>query len=278
MASRCVPDVGRSLEAPLSIETIRRGLVTERIGVQTYLFGEVGSTNAVLRHLAQTGAADGTVVLAETQTVGRGRLGKPWFSPPALNVYASVLLRPPIAPSAVPAFAMIASLAVADAVWAEGLPASVKWPNDVLVARRKVAGTLVGYAIEGDRTQYVILGVGVNLNVDRAMLVTGLGAAATDAGSLREAAGHPIDRNAFAARLLNALEKWDDAYRARGPAPVLEAWRQRDGLAGHLVRLREPHREWLARAIGVSADGRLLVQNDSDAPCEVTDAEVVFAD
>lgn len=278
MTSGCVSDVEASVASPLSVEAIRRALTTERIGRETYLFGEVGSTNAVLRHLAQTGAADGTVVLADTQTVGRGRLGKPWFSPPALNLYASVLLRPAIVPSAVPAFSIIASLAVVDVVTAEGLPATVKWPNDVLVGRRKVAGTLVGYAIEGDRTQYVILGVGVNLNVDRATLATGLGSAATDAGSLREAAMRPIDRNAFAARFLNALETWDGRYRARGSAPVLEAWRQRDGLAGHRVRIRESQGDWVARAAGIDGDGRLLVDDGTGAPRAVTDAEVAFAD
>ena len=278
MPSGSVGEVDVPLASVLSVDAIRRTLATERIGAQIYLFGEVGSTNAVLRHLAQTGAADGTVVLADTQTLGRGRLGKPWFSPPALNLYASVLLRPSLVPSAVPAFSIIASLAIADAVRAEGLSAAVKWPNDVLVDGRKVAGTLVAYAIEGDRAQYVILGVGVNLNADRATLLTGLGAAARDAGSLREAAVRSIDRNAFAARFLNALEKWDDAYRARGPAPVLEAWRQRDGLAGHRVRIREPGHDWLARATGITVDARLVVVDEAGVPCEVADAEVTRAD
>jgi BirA family biotin operon repressor/biotin-[acetyl-CoA-carboxylase] ligase len=278
MSSGCATGGALSLGSPLSVEAIRRGLVTERVGVQTYLFGEVGSTNAVLRHLAETGAADGTVVLADAQTLGRGRLGKPWFSPPARNLYASVLLRPSIVPSAVPVFSIIASLAVADAVWAEGLCAAVKWPNDVLLDRRKIAGTLIGYAIEGDRTQYVILGVGINVNVDRPMLVEGLAAAARHATSLAEAAGRPIDRNALAARVLSALEKWDDVYRARGAAPLVEAWRERDGLAGHRVRIREPRREWSARVIGITLAGRLLVEDDAGAPCEVADGEVAFAD
>src|SRR5687768_4009061 len=90
---------------PLSIDALRSRLVTDRVGFHTYLFGEVGSTNAVLRRLAETGAADGTVVFAETQTAGRGRLGKPWFSPPGLNLYASVLFRPSIPLAAVPIFA-----------------------------------------------------------------------------------------------------------------------------------------------------------------------------
>lgn len=267
----------QALDAAIHIDEIRRTLRTARVGFQTYLFGEVGSTNAVLRRLAETGAADGTVVLAETQTVGRGRLGKLWFSPPGLNLYASVLLRPSIPPSAVPVFAMIASLAVSEAVWSEGLPAGIKWPNDVLVERRKVAGSLVSFTSGGDLVDYVILGVGVNLNVERAMLVAGLGAAAAGAGSLCEFAGRSIDRNAFAASVLNALEAWDDTYRAHGPEPVLLAWRKRDALAGQPVVVRESGREYRAIALGVNGDGRLVVEDERGTRRDLVDAEVVFA-
>lgn len=273
-----VPEEEKSHDAALFIDEIRRTLVTDRVGFQTYLFGEVGSTNTVLRRLAETGAADGTVVLAEAQTVGRGRLGKPWFSPPGLNLYASVVLRPAIAPSAVPVFSMIASLALTDSMWAECAPAGVKWPNDVLIERRKVAGTLVGYAMAGDRVEYVILGVGVNLNADRATLKTGLGAAAAaGATSLREVLGRPIDRNAFAGAFLNFLEKWDDEYRTHGPLPVLQAWRERDALVGHLVDVHESRCTFRARAVGVSNDGRLVVEDAVGWRRDVTDAEIVFA-
>jgi BirA family biotin operon repressor/biotin-[acetyl-CoA-carboxylase] ligase len=278
MASARVSGVEGPVVSPLSVAAIRRGLVTERIGGQTYMFGEVGSTNIVLRHLAQSGAADGTLVLADSQTEGRGRFGKPWFSPPGVNLYASALLRPAITPSEVLLYATIASLAVADAIVAEGVSAAVKWPNDVLVGGRKVAGTLAGYAVEGGRTLHVILGVGVNLNVDRAALRRALGDAAAGAGSLTEAAARPIDRNVFAARFVNALEHWDAAYRARGPAAVLEAWRRRDGLAGHRVRVRELHREWVARATGIGEDGQLLVTDDAGIVRAVADAEVALAD
>jgi BirA family biotin operon repressor/biotin-[acetyl-CoA-carboxylase] ligase len=262
---------------PLSIDEIRTRLVTDRVGFHTYLFGEVGSTNAVLRRLAQTGAADGTVVFAETQTAGRGRFGKLWFSPPGLNLYASVLFRPSIPRSAVPVFAMVASLALTDATWAESVPAAIRWPNDVLVDGRKVAGTLVSYASAGDVVEYVIVGVGVNINVDRAALVSGLGAAATEATSLAEAAGHPIDRNAFAAAFLNALEAWDATYRASGPEALLAAWRERDALAGHLVDVREAPRRYVARALDIGADGRLIVEDEAGRRHILTDAEIRFA-
>ena len=211
----------------LSIDEIRRRLVTDRLGFQIYLFGEVSSTNDVLRHLAAKGAVDGTVVLAESQTMGRGRLGKPWFSPSGVNLYASVLARPAIPPAAVPTYALIASLALTEAIWIEGSPASIKWPNDVVIEDRKVGGTLVSYSIASERLEYVILGMGVNLNVDRATLRTGLGPAAHEATSLSDCVGRTIDRNAFTAKLLNLLEKWDDEYRGHGPKRILTALSER---------------------------------------------------
>jgi BirA family transcriptional regulator, biotin operon repressor / biotin---[acetyl-CoA-carboxylase] ligase len=272
------PVLTARVEDRLAIEQIRRTLATDRVGFQTYLFGEVGSTNTVLRRFAETGAPDGTVVLAEAQTMGRGRLGKPWFSPPGLNLYASVLFRPAIPPSAVPVFAFISSLALTDAIWAEGLPAGIKWPNDVLVDGRKVAGTLAAYASAGDVVEYVILGLGVNLNVDRGALTTALGPAATQATSLREVAGRRIDRNAFAAAFLNLLEKWDDAYRTCGGDAVLQAWRDRDAVAGHTVEIRGSGDAWRGRSLGVNRDGRLVVQDVNGMRREVLTGEIVIID
>ena len=277
MANRSVDRACEADVLPLSIEDIRRKLATDRVGFHIYLFGEVGSTNVALRRLAETGAADGTVVFAETQTVGRGRLGKSWFSPQGLNLYASVLFRPAIRLSAVPVFAMVSSLAVTDAIWAESVPAAVKWPNDVLVNGRKVAGTLVTYASAGEVVEYVIVGVGVNLNVERAALVAGLGTAADDATSVAEAAGRLIDRNAFAAAFLNALERWVETYRTDGPEALRGAWCERDGLAGRYVEVREPPRHYLAHAMGIRADGCLVVEDEAGRGHVLTDAEIRLA-
>lgn len=215
------------LPESLSIEVIRRRLDNEVVGRHMYIFGTVASTNTVLRRCADAGAREGTVVLAEEQRQGRGRLGQTWFSPPGLNLYASVLFRPSLPPEAVPAFALIASLALTDAIWAEGLPAAIREPNDVLVDGRKAAGTLVECTVTAGRTDYVVLGVGVNVNVSREMLREGLGGAAEGATSLREEAGREIDRNAFAAAFLGCLEKWLGVYTARGPAAVIAAWQSR---------------------------------------------------
>lgn len=267
------------LESPaardsLSIDLLRRRLSSETIGRQIYLFGEVPSTNAVLRGLAKAGAREGTVVLAESQSAGRGRLGQEWFSPPGVNLYVSVLFRPAILPPAVPVFSFIASLALTDAIWTEGVPAAIKWPNDVLVERRKVAGTLTECSTAGDRVEYVILGVGVNLNVQREALRAALGEAAHAAISLREAAGREIDRNAFAATFLSLLERWLHVYVTRGPEAILTAWRDRDILVGRRVEIRAEEGTCAGRVLGVSRDGHLVVEETRGAAREVLGGEI----
>jgi BirA family transcriptional regulator, biotin operon repressor / biotin---[acetyl-CoA-carboxylase] ligase len=258
----------------LSIEQIRRRLVTDRVGFQIYLFGEVTSTNDVLRRLAARGTSDGTVVLAEAQTMGRGRFGKPWYSPPGVNLYASVLLRPSIQPAAAPTYAFIASLALTDAIWAEGSPAAIKWPNDILIDERKVGGALSSYAASGDTLEHVILGIGVNLNVDRATLRAALGPTAPAAGSLRDAVGRLIDRNAFTAAFLNFLEKWDEKYRRHGARAILTAWRERDALAGRAVSVTGPGERYRGRAVGFNGDGRLIVEDTEGVRHPVVAGEV----
>jgi BirA family biotin operon repressor/biotin-[acetyl-CoA-carboxylase] ligase len=262
----------------LSVEVIRRHLETETLGTQMLLFWQVPSTNQTLRQLAEAGAREGTVVLAETQTAGRGRLGKAWFSPVGVNLYASTLFRPAIAPREVGVFSLIASLALSDAMWAEGAAAGIKWPNDILVDGRKVAGTLVACASGGDVVDYVILGVGVNLNVEDAALTAVLGQEAGLATSLRRAIGRPIDRNAFAATFLNLLEKWFLTYRLRGAGPVLAAWRDRDVLKGRPVVVAEEGRSYHGRAVGIDDDGQLLIQNNEGVSHQVIAGEIRLAE
>jgi len=262
----------------LSIELIRRQLSAGVVGRQIYLFGQVPSTNEILHLLAKAGAREGTVVLAESQTAGRGRLGKTWFSPFGVNLYASILFRPVIRPKDAPVFSLIASLALADAVRALGLPAAIKWPNDILVERKKVAGVLAEVATSGDRLDYVILGVGVNLNVERKALLEALGDAGRAAASLRDLLGRDVERNAFVASFVNFLDEWLSVYRNQGPAAILAAWRDRDILTGRRVEVREERITFEGKALGVHADGQLVVEDSKGLTRKVTAGEVRLLD
>ena len=246
---------------PLSIGGIRRRLRAPVVGRQLYLCGQVESTNATLSRLARSGAPEGTVVLAESQTAGRGRLGQPWFSPPGVNLYASVLFRGPLGLKEAPLFSFIGGLALADAVREAGASPAIKWPNDVLVEGRKVAGSLIECGARGDEVEYPVLGVGANLNVDLDALTAALGPAAAGATSLRAATGREVDRDAFAASYLNALDGWASCYRGEGPSAILEAWCERDILTGRRVEIRGAGYRFIGRVAGVDPRGRLVVQD-----------------
>lgn len=243
----------------LAIARIRRHLVTRLVGRHVYLFESVSSTSDALRPFARGGAEEGTVVLAEEQTAGRGGGALPWFSPPGVNLYASVLFRPALAPRDVPVFALIAALALADAVRAEGAPAATRWPNEVVVDGGKMGGAQVEYATAGDRVTYVILGIAVNLNVGDAELAAELGPAATGATTLARVLGRAVDRNRFTARLLGALEHRLLLYVERGPAALLEAWHDRDALGEGRVEVLTVGGRIEGRARGVDRDGCLVV-------------------
>jgi BirA family biotin operon repressor/biotin-[acetyl-CoA-carboxylase] ligase len=262
----------------LDADLIRKELTAQRIGRDLRVLGQVPSTNGVLAEMARAGAPEGTAVLADEQTAGRGRLGQTWFSPPGLNVYGSVLLRPALQPREVPGFSFITSLALTDAIETEGLLAAIKWPNDVLVGRRKVGGALVETATSGKRVEHVVLGFGVNLNVRTAALRAALGDAGRAAGSLAEAAGREVDRNRFAAAVLNALERRLEIWETRGPAAVLAAWRDRDILTGRRVAVRTSHEGWSGRVLGVDREGYLLLRDTSGARRRILTGEVRLAD
>jgi len=269
-----------ALAAPqtLSIESIRRRLVAPTVASQLYLFGQVSSTNAALKRLAASGAAEGTVVLAETQTAGRGRMGQPWFSPPGVNLYASVLFRGSLTLGQAPVFSLIAGLALADAVAEFGVQPVIKWPNDVLIDGRKIGGSLAECAAREGKIEHLILGVGANLNVKPDALRAALGSTADAATSLCAATGRAVDRSAFAAAYLNSLETWTWRFRAKGSAAVLAGWRDRDILTGRRVEIRGHGTSVIGRVAGLDEQGHLIVRGSLGERRVVSTEEICFCD
>jgi BirA family biotin operon repressor/biotin-[acetyl-CoA-carboxylase] ligase len=261
---------------PFNAEGIKRSLHTRLLGQIMQYWPEVDSTNAALLRLATAGAPEGTVAVADAQTAGRGRLGKSWVSPPGVNLYLSVLLKPSIQFAEARLLTLIGSLAVADAIEAEGVKAQVKWPNDVLVADKKIAGVLAEVRVRDGRVgvEHLILGVGVNLNIDRPNMEYLLGDAARSATSLREALGHEVDRTAFAALLLEKLEKRYCDFLSAGKPPLLKEWRSRSFL-GRRVSVREADMHVEGVALDLDEQGCLLVTLDDGSSVRVREGEVV---
>jgi BirA family transcriptional regulator, biotin operon repressor / biotin---[acetyl-CoA-carboxylase] ligase len=258
----------------LSADVLKRSAQTRLLGQVVHYWDVVDSTNAALVRLSKEGAIEGTVVIADAQREGRGRLGKPWFSPPGVNLYLSVLLKPPIRLNEARFFALIGSLAIADAVEAQGVKAQVKWPNDVLVNDKKIAGVLAEVQTHDGRVEQVVLGMGVNLNIDRLSMDRVFGDVAAGATSVREATGRTIDRTAFAARLLESLEQRYFDFLAHGKRPLLKEWRSRSFL-GRRVTVREEDMHVEGVAIDLDEEGCLLVNLDDGSTVHVREGEVI---
>lgn len=237
---------------------LRPLLNTHDLGQALHWYEEVGSTNDVAKALAEEGARHGEVVVAERQTAGRGRRGRSWSSPARCNVYLSAVLRPDLPPARAPELTLLASVAVCQAVRQAGVPAAaIKWPNDVLASGRKLAGVLTEMAAELERVQWVVIGVGVNVNAAAADFPEELRDVAT---SLLVERGAPVPRALFAAAVLTALEEWLDRHAAEGFGPVRAAWREMSDTLGREVRIRGGAADLTGVAEDVDEAGALLVR------------------
>jgi len=237
---------------------------------------ETDSTQRVARDLARDGAPEGTVVIAEAQTAGRGRLGRTWHSPPGQSLYCSVVLRPTVDPAAVPQLALVAGIAVAvTVVEVTGLAATIKWPNDVLVGGRKIAGILTEMEAEVERVRHVVCGIGVNLNVPADGFPPELADKAT---SLLAQSGRPVDRAAFTGRLLGALEARYGRYLAQGFSAMRSEWEGYSCLTGKAVRVAGPDGETAGRVLGLDGDGALRLEGPDGRVVRIVAGEVTVRD
>ncbi|NJC88055.1 MAG: biotin--[acetyl-CoA-carboxylase] ligase [Desulfuromonas sp.] len=244
-------------DLPLA-EELHTGLSTRIIGKEIRYFTETDSTNRQAYALGEAGAGEGMIVIADRQSAGKGRLGRTWISPPGVNLYLSVLLRPPLPPYAAPQLTFLSALAVSRAIAAvTGLAPTHKWPNDVLLDGFKVAGLLNEMSAESDRIRFVVLGIGVNLNMTADQFPADLRAPAT---SLLLAGGRPVPRALFGRTLLEQLDSLYAEYLRHGPAPIMAAWEAHCDLVGKAVTVDEGSGTALrGTVVGIDRDGALLL-------------------
>jgi BirA family transcriptional regulator, biotin operon repressor / biotin---[acetyl-CoA-carboxylase] ligase len=233
-------------------------LGTKWLGKKIHYFHSTDSTNSTAYQLAVEGAGEGEAVIAEAQGKGRGRLGRQWVSPPFSNLYLSVILRPKLPPHRASLITFMAAVAVADAIEKYcGLTPRIKWPNDLLLKERKVAGLLNEIHSETDRIHFVILGMGVNLNMDEESLPEELRPRAT---SLKKETGRSVSRKDFVCSLFRELEQWYELFLEEGGAPVLRAWRARARIEGKKVRVTSFGEVLTGQAVDVDSDGALILR------------------
>ena len=259
------------LYAPLAVDAIRRVRTGTRIGHTIHYFDSVDSTNTVAHQLARDGAAEGTVVIAEAQTKGRGRLGRAWVSPPFRNLYMSLILRPPLAATDAPPLALVVGLATTETVreWATG--AMLKWPNDVVVDGRKISGILTEMDADQERVRFVIPGIGVNLNIAADDFPLELRDKATSIMSVTSVA---VDRAAFAARLLAQLEDRYALFIDGGFVAVRPLCDRLSSLNGRHVLIDDGGHRYEGLVSGLADDGSLCLRTSTGREMRVVAGEV----
>lgn len=241
------------MSQPFDLARFQQLLGTERLGRHALFEASVGSTMDLAREAARSGASEGTLAIADEQTAGRGRLGRAWVTPPALNLASTLVLRPP--PATLRAMAMIAPLAVCEAAEeVAGVRTDIKWPNDVQIRGNKCAGVLIETDLTDDRNSYVLVGCGINVNFDPRHYPE-IRELAT---SLRAETGHEVDREAMLASYLLHFETLYNAA-CRGSSP-LSQWRARLITLGKNVQASWPGGSAAGIAEDVDENGALIIR------------------
>ncbi len=249
----------RLLEVPDRLTGLEVGplLSTRDLGRTLHHYESLESTNAKAFELAQEGGFHGEVIVTEHQTQGKGRRGRAWASPAGKNLAMSVILRPEIAPSRAPELTLVAAVALVETLKDSNVDARIKWPNDVQINGKKVAGILTELSADVERVHFVIVGVGVNLNSELADFPPEVAELATSVSLNRPS---PVHRALFMAALLGKLEDWFEIWSDQGFEPVRAAWKNASSMLGQEVLVRADAKELRGVAEDIDASGALLLR------------------
>ena len=266
----------RLLESPdiLSENEILSRLTTDWAGRTLHYFNETGSTNIDAKRYAEEGEPHGTTVVANMQSAGRGRRGRLWQSPAGSAIYMTILLKPQFVPDKASMLTLVMALSVADAiVEATGLDAGIKWPNDIVVNKKKVCGILTEMNAELDYIQYVVIGVGINVNNNSSEeFPEEIRQTAT---SLKIELGMQISRAALLERVLAHFEKNYDIFtKTLDLSALMEAYDARLLNLNAEVRVLDPKGEYTGVARGINPAGELLVEKENGEVVPVYAGEV----
>lgn len=240
-------------------EEIKAGLNTRVLGKTVVFHKEVASTQDVAKSLAAQGADEGTVVVAETQSGGRGRIGRAWSSPSG-GIYFSIILRPNIRPTEALRLPLIAGIAVARAIaFLTELKPKLKWPNDIIINGRKAGGILTEMSAEVDRLDWVIIGIGLNVNTPPESFPSDIEDTSI---SLMEAEGGYIPRVKLLQHILRELESLLDIFHKSGFEPLRTQWKDISNTIGETVKVISGSEEIIGHAIDIDSDGALILEKN----------------
>ena len=258
----------------MNVDLLRKRLSGLRIGSTLHYFETVDSTNAVGIRLAQEEAAEGTLIVADSQTAGRGRFQRVWQSPSGSNLYFSFVLRPDIAPTEAASLTFVAGVAAFETLFFY-CPKNVeiKWPNDILMDNRKVCGILTEIKTDGKRVEAVV-GVGINVNIKKGNFAPEYREGAT---SLAEETGRELSREDVLFTFCTQFQHWYGIFLKDGFGPIRKAWLSRTAMVGRQVRVKFRDEIKEGKVLGIDNDGALLLVDSEKAVQRITagDATIV---
>ena len=250
------------MEAPelLLPELVGEGLQTKIFGKKIHYTEKVDSTNNVAKKLAEEGAEEGTIVLAEEQSGGRGRLERSFLSPFAQGVWFSLILRPTFLPMEVSKMTLLAAVALTKALHKMGLvECGIKWPNDILVKNRKVVGILTELNASMERINYLVMGIGINTSLTKKELPKDLRKTVTSF----TIENVPVHRQALLQEVLLQLERYYEIAETEGFKPILAEWKVLSMMMGKEVEVSEPGRSFTGKAVDLDDSGNLIVETEA---------------
>jgi len=259
-----VPDI-------LTPDMLRQRLKGNLFGRRIHHFFKADSTNRIALELGHAGEPEGTLIIAEEQTAGRGRIGRTWHSERATGIYATLLLRPKLAPVQAPLLTMMAGLSARTAITdATGLAVDVKWPNDLLVHGKKIAGILTEMHAEPSQVRFIIVGIGINVNQDK--FPAEIAGVAT---SLRVASGKVQSRADILIRLLREFENDYNRFLQEGAASIVKRFEEVSSYArGKRVQVTNGSEAFIGVTAGLAPEGLLRVKRDGGDVVTVVSGDV----
>lgn len=255
----------------LTLEEIEEYLTTDFIGRNIHYFGSIGSTNIKAKEIAME-EGEGTVIIAEEQTRGKGRLGRDWVSPKGKGIWMSIILKPQMPPSEVAKLTLIGAAAVNQGLKQIGLKSHIKWPNDIIIHGKKVCGILTEMSCELNIINYVIMGIGINVNLGEEDLSQVLASKAT---SLKEITGIDIDRKRLLAMVLNHFEDLYLPFKLEGDiSKSIHISKENSIIIGKEVRIIRGDTETIGKALDIDEEGQLIVEYEGGKRESIFSGEV----
>ncbi len=254
-------------------DEIKAGLGTEVLGSVIISYAQTSSTNNIAMDLAADGMQEGTLVVAEGQTSGRGRRKRRWISPVGTSILASLILRPPIAAHEAHVVTLISTAAVAQAIRSiTQLPALIKWPNDVIINGKKVSGVLTEMRTEAGRVSFLVVGIGVTVNISRDRFPAEITEVAT---SLSAELGRDVSRIGVLQEILRQLEHRYMKLKKRENDTLVAEWKNLSATIGCQVSISLPRRIVRGHAIDIDETGALLIRVDTGQIQRITADEAI---